>query len=87
MTTRGNTTERGYGNNHQKLRATVKLEVDAGNATCWRCTQPISPTEPWHLGHDDNDRTKYNGPEHVRCNVGAPRRTSHISPCDTSRLW
>ena len=32
----------------------------------------IEPTERWHLGHPDGEST--GGPEHVRCNVGAPQR-------------
>jgi hypothetical protein len=39
----------------------------------------------WHLGHDDNDRTVYRGPEHPCCNVGAPRRTP--PPARRSRIW
>ena len=28
----------------------------------------------WHLGHDDNDRTVYRGPEHESCNLKAAAR-------------
>jgi hypothetical protein len=28
--------------------------------------EPILAGEPWHLGHDDYDRSKWKGPEHVR---------------------
>lgn len=63
-----NTTRRGYGNSHQKIRAHYKPIVAAGKAVCWRCAHPIHPSEPWDLGHDDHDRTQYRGPEHRRCN-------------------
>ena len=48
--------------------------VEAGDAYCARCGKWISPNEPWDLGHDDTDRTKYRGPEHRACNRGAPIR-------------
>jgi hypothetical protein len=32
----------------------------------------ILPTERWHLGHPDGESV--GGPEHVRCNTGAPSR-------------
>jgi len=39
--------------------------MDAGEVfRCWRCGELIRPGQPWHLGHDDYDRTKYRGPEH-----------------------
>lgn len=68
---RGTTTERGYGSDHRKLRADVKAQVDAGHAYCWRpnCRRWLDPAKPWHLGHDDYDRTIYRGPECVRCNT------------------
>ncbi|UYL87831.1 polynucleotide kinase [Gordonia phage OneDirection] len=79
------TTQRGYGSKHQNTRKRHEATVRAGNATCWRCGQPIKTDEPWDLGHDDTDRTKYRGPEHVKCNRGAPRRQAHGA--DTSRKW
>lgn len=69
---KGNTTQRGYGTEHQALRRSLKPIVEAGQATCWRCQRRIGPGEPWDLGHDDEDRTRYRGPEHVGCN----RRTA-----------
>lgn len=69
---RGSTAERGYGRAHKLQRERWRPLVEAGDASCWRCGNPIDPTQPWDLGHDDNDRTKYKGPEHPLCN----RRTS-----------
>jgi hypothetical protein len=63
-----NTTLRGYGNAHQKLRRSFAPFVAAGVVRCWRCDRLIEPGEPWDLGHDDRDRSKYRGPEHRRCN-------------------
>jgi hypothetical protein len=48
-----------------------------GRVTCWRCGEPILPTDEWDLGHDDNDRSITKGPEHAnRCNrsTAAKRR-------------
>lgn len=80
------TTDNGYGNEHKKLRARINREVQAGKAYCWRCTKPIKPNQPWDLGHDDDDRTKYNGPEHQACNraVNTHREANIV---DTSRQW
>jgi hypothetical protein len=71
---RPSTAERGYGTAHQALRTQWKPRVEAGEATCWRCTQPILPGTPWDLGHDDEDRTRYRGPEHVKCNRSTASR-------------
>lgn len=80
------TTDHGYDNRHKKLRARTQREVDAGHAYCWRCTKPIEPGSPWDLGHDDDDRTKYMGPEHVACNrATSTHRAGNI--VDTSRVW
>lgn len=85
MPTQGTTTQRGYGTAHQRLRARIARTVRAGNATCWRCNQPIAPDAKWDLGHDDYDRSQYMGPEHVACNrATSGRRTP---PIDTSRRW
>lgn len=60
--------ERGYGREHWKLRARFKEVVEAGGALCARCGLPISPFEPWDLGHVDGFRDRWSGPEHRRCN-------------------
>lgn len=81
------TNEKGYGVGHQKLRRKIQKEMDAGKVFhCWRDGKPISPNEPWDLGHDDNDRSKYMGPEHARCNR-ATQRHKAANVVDTSREW
>ena len=52
----GTTTQRGYGGQHQKLRAQWKPVVDAGQAychaiVCLKADRWIPPGTPWHLGH------------------------------------
>lgn len=64
----GSTAARGYGWAHETERRRWAPKVDAGLVDCWRCGQPIEPGRPWDLGHDDDDRTKYRGPEHRTCN-------------------
>lgn len=61
----GSTTARGYGHQHQKLRAEYKQRMAKGEQfTCWRCGLLVDPSMPWDLGHDDHDRSIYRGPEH-----------------------
>ena len=71
---RGSSTARGYDRQHELLREQWRPEVTAGLVDCWRCEQRIKAGEPWHLGHDDNDRTRYRGPEHVDCNCATAGR-------------
>lgn len=87
--TRPTTSQRGYDYRHQRLRAALKPHVDAGNATCWRCTQPIQPGDPWDLGHDDHDRSRYRGPEHTKCNrnTAALRDQRQRTSTPHSRDW
>ena len=68
MPSKGSTSARGYGHKHQQLRKQYQPLVASGKATCWRCGEPIHPNQPWDLGHDDNNRNHYRGPEHVTCN-------------------
>jgi hypothetical protein len=63
------TAARGYGGQHQKLRAWWAQQMQIGwlngePIPCWRCGHSIQPGQAWDLGHDDHDRTKYRGPEH-----------------------
>ena len=93
---RGTTAARGYGGQHQKLRAQWKPAVDAGQAICHAaiCLHPsrwIQPGTPWHLGHTA-DRTAWTGPEHALCNEADGGRRSRMrgrtwQPLRTSRTW
>ena len=73
---RGSREERGYGAAHQATRAAYQARMDAGEVlTCWRCGEPVTAADEWHLGHDDHDRTITRGPEHARrCNLSAAGR-------------
>ena len=89
MPSQGSTNERGYGYDHVKLRNQVAPHVNAGMVDCWRCGQRIRKGEPWDLGHDDDDRTKYRGPEHQACNRATAGRRLQFTgpPVDDSRDW
>lgn len=78
---------RGYGRAHIALRKRLEPIVRAGRAVCWRCGRPIAPDEPWHLGHDDFDRSKYRGPEHVLCNTATAGRRGVAAQRKWSRIW
>jgi hypothetical protein len=58
------------GNHHQRGRAAIAPDVNAGKATCARRHEPINAGEEWHLDHDDS-RSGYLGPSHARCNLSA----------------
>jgi hypothetical protein len=81
--------ERGYDAAHQRERRRVKKLVDAaGGAVCARCRGWISADEPWDLGHDDFDRSRYTGPEHRACNrATAGRHKRRSVPRVASRVW
>ncbi len=68
------TTQRGYGPQHQKLRAQWAVKVARGTIPCARCGYVIMRGQAWDLGHDDYDRTRYTGPEHAACNRAAGGR-------------
>jgi len=89
MPSPGTSKERGYDHKHRKLRDQIKASVDAGQTTCWRCGIQIHKGEPWDLGHDDDDRTKYRGPEHQACNRSTRSRQTIMTgpPVDTTRDW
>ena len=89
MPSKGSTTQRGYGSKHRALRKRLEPDVAAGRANCWRCGLPIQAGQDWDLGHDDEDRSRYRGPEHVHCNRATASRqvVTAASPVDTSRAW
>lgn len=63
-----------YGWPHQQRRAALAAHVNRGDVVCWRCGKRIRPGTPWDLGHHDTHPNIYMGPEHRRCNRGAPWR-------------
>jgi hypothetical protein len=71
---RPNSAARGYGKDHRQLRKQWSERVAAGTVPCARCGHLIAPGDPWDLGHDDTDRTKYCGPEHASCNRATASR-------------
>ena len=78
---RGLSTEaRGYGERHRALRARFEPAVAAGLARCVRCGEPIGPGEPWDLGHMDDDRSRWSGPEHASCNRSSAGRRAVRQP-------
>jgi hypothetical protein len=83
---RPSSSRRGYGKRHKRLRAAWAPQVAAGGVCCARCGEPIVLGEPWDLGHDDYDRTKYRGPEHRACNRATAGRRAP-EPLVASRVW
>jgi hypothetical protein len=75
---RGTRIERGYGQEHRAERARWAESVALGGVACARCGALILPGEAWDLGHSD-DRTRWTGPEHARCNRAAPHRRHFVA--------
>ena len=66
----------------KRARAHLAPIVASGLAVCWRCTEPIDPTEPWDVGHledlalgGDPDLV---APEHRYCNRAAGARLGRL---------
>ncbi len=71
---RGTRQERGYGAAHDRLRADYQRRMDRGETfECWRCGDDINP-ERWTLGHCDDDRAHYHGPECPPCDYATSGR-------------
>lgn len=90
MPTPGNTTQRGYGYQHQQIREAVLDE--AYGKPCHLCGQIMRPDQALHLDHDI-DRRGYRGMTHADCNRrdgakrGAQRRRSKSITWTTTRQW
>jgi hypothetical protein len=91
---RRSTTERGYGNDHQKARRAALAAMTDGQP-CSRCRRPMYRSQPLHLDHTE-DRRGYLGLAHARCNMIAgaskggrrrARRTASPARVWTSREW
>lgn len=66
------TTQRDYGAQHQRERATWQRRMDAGDVIrCRRCKQPIQPGEPWDLGHPIPKHPEHR--HHNRATMGRDR--------------
>ena len=79
MKGRGRTAANGYTGKHRTLRTKLQRRMDLGEQfDCWRCGGPITPGQPWDLGHDDHDRSIWRGPEHRgrECPAGGNRATA-----------
>ena len=66
-------TTRRSGAADQRARATLAALVASGSATCYRCGQPIHPTDQWDTDHPDPLITGGNPagpvtPSHASCN-------------------
>ena len=99
MSKRRTTTQRGYGNPHQRERAR-RLALWKPGDPCARCGQPIWYRWQWrngqrvtaiHLGHTA-DRTGYTGLEHERCNEAdgarrGNRQRGTVIAWRTARRW
>lgn len=85
----GDTARKGYGGEHQRLRAAWKSAVAAGEVDCVRCGQRIGRGQPWDLGHvDGSDKRVYSGPEHRTCNRRAGASAMAVrDPTPRVRQW
>jgi hypothetical protein len=78
---RGTRQQRGYDKAHDSLREDWRPKVERGGVHCMArvCVMParlILLGQAWDLGHTE-DRTKWTGPEHAKCNRSAGGKASH----------
>jgi hypothetical protein len=74
-----NSHARGYTRKHKRLRQAWQTIIELSEVLCARCRCPITTEDLWHLDHAD-DRSKYLGPSHSRCNLSAAKkqRSKHL---------
>ena len=67
---------RGYDAAHRAARQEWGVRIAQGGVRCIRlaCGQPILPGDLWDLGHPSWHNGYRYGPEHRKCNRGAPTR-------------
>lgn len=86
---RESSTQRGYGNEHQKERRRYKALMDQGEQFfCPECGKWVPPDRDWHLAHDHRNGG-YLGPAHPRCNMreSVYRNKPHLKGTRRSREW
>ena len=76
-----------YGYWHRQRRRSWAAKVEKGEVVCARCGRLIQVGQPWDLGHDDFDRTRYAGPEHRRCNRATKGRANDKRRKFRSQIW
>ena len=62
------TTQQGYGYQHQQLRKTWAVRVEAGEVVCGKCGKLIHPNAPFDLGHPWDRKDLPPAPWHRACN-------------------
>jgi hypothetical protein len=86
------TTARGYGWQHQKLRAQLIASYNPASP-CWRCGFALGPVpQLLVLGHVDGDKSRYAGLEHRWCSNASGGRLARRGPrpqppSPRSRTW
>lgn len=75
-----------YGTSHARARATAAAAHQPWHP-CTRCGQSLGPMSPdLHLDHTD-DRTRYAGFAHARCNIRAGARKARASQTTSPLKW
>lgn len=85
------TTAKGYGSEHQKLRARWGPLVATGTVRCAIGGELLKPGAPWHLAHSDHPDAHrlglYAGPACARHNNGTNRRQLRSRPQPQALSW